>query len=148
MSLHSNIFFGERTVAETSAQPLVAKNGKGKRAFENAADEVKPSMQPVSERFPALEEQEIILKYIDPIAREVKLAGNFNDWRPDATPLKNTGAGEWMVRLMLRSGQYEYRFVVDGQWREDPQVSQRMPNPHGGFNSVLLVPLSVRASVL
>jgi 1,4-alpha-glucan branching enzyme len=95
-----------------------------------------------------LEEQEIILTYFAPLAREVKVAGDFNGWRPDATPLKNTGAGEWVVRLMLRSGQYEYRFVVDGRWTEDPQVSQRMANPHGGFNSVLTVPLSVRTSIL
>jgi hypothetical protein len=49
---------------------------------------------------------------------------------------------------MLRSGQYEYRFVVDGRWTEDPQASQSAANPHGGFNLVLTVPLSVRTSIL
>ena len=110
--------------------------------------EIKPAIQPISERFPALEEQEIILKYFAPIAREVKVAGNFNGWNPDAMLMKNAGAGEWIVRLLLRSGQYEYRFVVDGRWREDPQVSQHVPNPYGAFNSVLTVPLSVRTSIL
>ena len=79
---------------------------------------------------------------------EVNLAGNFNGWRPEATPLKYTVAGEWAVRLMLRSGQYEYRFVVDGRWSEDSRASQRVANPYGGFNSVLLVPLEVRTSIL
>ena len=142
------VTLGGAAVAETPARPVVAKTGKPTRSLKTAAVEVKPAIQPVSERFPALEEQEIILTYFAPLAREVKVAGNFNGWRPDATPLKNTGAGEWVVRLMLRSGQYEYRFVVDGRWTEDPQASQRMPNPHGGFNSVLLVPLSVRTSIL
>ena len=105
-------------------------------------------IQPVSERFPALEEQEIILTFLAPKARRVTVAGNFNNWRPDATPLKNTGAGEWVVRLMLRSGQYEYRFVVDGRWSEDPGTSQRAANPYGSFNSVLLVPLAVKTSIL
>ena len=135
-------------VAITPAQPVVAKNSKPSKALENAVVGVKPAIQPISERFPALEEQEIILTYFAPLARAVKVAGNFNGWRPDATPLKNTGAGEWVVHLTLRSGQYEYRFVVDGRWTEDPQASQRMANPHGGFNSVLTVPLSLRTSIL
>jgi 1,4-alpha-glucan branching enzyme len=105
-------------------------------------------IQPVSERFPALEEQEIILTFLAPKARKVAVAGNFNSWRPDATPLENTGAGEWVVRLMLRSGQYEYRFVVDGRWSEDPGTSQRVANRYGSFNSVLLVPLAVKTSIL
>jgi hypothetical protein len=50
--------------------------------------------------------------------------------------------------LMLRSGQYEYRFVVDGRWSEDPRASQRVANPYGDFNSVLIVPLAVRTSIL
>ena len=62
--------------------------------------------------------------------------------------MKNTGAGKWIIRLMLRSGQYEYRFVVDGRWCEDPQAGQRTANPYGGFNSVLLVPLEERTDIL
>jgi 1,4-alpha-glucan branching enzyme len=107
-----------------------------------------PSVQPVSERFPALEEQEIILTLLAPEAGDVKVAGNFNGWQPEATPLKNTKDGEWAVRLMLRSGQYEYRFVVDGQWIEDPLTTQRTANPYGGFNSIFMVPLAVRTSIL
>ena len=123
---------------------------KPKTAPERTAgkDDSPPPIQPVSERFPALEEQEIILTLLAPEAREVNVAGNFNNWRPEATALKNTGAGKWAVRLRLRSGQYEYRFVVDGQWREDAQATQRVANPHGGFNSVVIVPLAVRTSIL
>ena len=107
-----------------------------------------PPIQPVSERFPALEEQEMILTLYAPEAKEVKMAGNFNGWRPNDTPLKNMGDGEWFVQLMLRSGQYEYRFVVDGRWSDDPCAPQRMANPYGGFNSVFLVPLAVKTSIL
>ncbi|MFZ0825861.1 MAG: isoamylase early set domain-containing protein [Verrucomicrobiia bacterium] len=89
-----------------------------------------------------------MLTFVAPEASKVNVAGNFNDWRPEATPLKKTGTGEWAVRLMLRSGQYEYRFVTDGRWSEDPRASQRVANPAGGFNSVLLVPLAVRTSFL
>jgi 1,4-alpha-glucan branching enzyme len=95
-----------------------------------------------------LEEQEIDFTVLAPEAREVSVVGCFNAWRPNATPLKNTGAGEWAVRLMLRSGQYEYRFAVDGRWIEDPQASQHVANPFGEFNSVLVVPIAVRTSIL
>ena len=134
-----------RVSLETVEAPL-----KSKETPERAAGKVNPQLQiqPVSERFPALEEQEIILTFFAPEAREVNVAGNFNNWRPDATPLKNTGDKEWVVRLMLRSGQYEYRFVVDGRWSEDPGASQRVANPYGDFNSVLVVPLAVRTSIL
>jgi hypothetical protein len=134
-----------RVGLETVKAPL-----KPQETPENAAGKANPQppIQPVSERFPALEEREIILTFFAPEAREVTVAGNFNNWRPDATPLKNTGAGKWVVRLMLRSGQYEYRFVVDGRWSEDPRASQRVANPYGDFNSVLIVPLAVRTSIL
>ena len=123
---------------------------KSTATSENAAGKrnPQPPFQPVAERFPALEEQEITFTLFAPQATEVSLAGNFNGWRPEATSQKDTGTGNWMVRLMFRSGQYEYRFVVDGRWREDPRAVQRVANPYGGFNSVLRVPLDVRTSIL
>jgi 1,4-alpha-glucan branching enzyme len=123
---------------------------KPKASPTSAAEKLdsQPTAQPISERFPALEEQDITLTFFAEAAKEVKVAGNFNSWHPDATPMKSMGAGEWVVHLMLRSGQYEYRFVVDGQLSEDPRASQRMASPQGGFNSVLLVPLEVRTSIL
>ncbi len=104
--------------------------------------------QPVAERFPALEEQEAVIEFVSPTARQVLVAGQFNDWCPESTPLTRTWDGEWVVRLILRAGEYEYRLVVDGEWMEDPEADQRVANPYGGFNSVLRVPLDVRTSIL
>ncbi len=134
-----------RVGLKTVEAPFKPKATPG-NAAEKAAPQ--PPIQPVAERYPALEEQEIVLTLLAPEAREVNVAGNFNSWHPEATPLKNMGAGKWITRLRFRSGQYEYRFVVDGQWREDPLSSQRVANPYGSFNSVLLVPLEVRTSIL
>ena len=113
-----------------------------------AAIKPQPPSEPVSERFPALEKQEVIFTLLAPGAAHVQLVGDFNGWRPDARPLKDTGAGKWVARVMLKSGQYEYRFVVDGRWIEDPEAGQRVANPYGGFNSVLLVPLQVQTDIL
>ena len=104
--------------------------------------------QPISERFPALEEQEVVLTFYAPEASAVEVAGTFNGWRSDANPLKHIGSEEWSARLMLKSGQYEYRFVVDGVWTDDPQATQSAANPFGGLNSVLRVGLDDRTDLL
>src|SRR5262245_27702575 len=44
-------------------------------------------------------------------AREVSIAGTFNDWRPDATPMVRMGQGRWAKDLTLGPGVYEYLFV-------------------------------------
>jgi len=69
-------------------------------------------------------------------ANAVAVVGDFNRWDPNAHLLKKTKDWEWKATLRLKPGKYEYMFVVDGEWREDPVNPNRAPNPHGGFNSV------------
>lgn len=52
------------------------------------------------------------------------------------------GDGRWVKQLALLPGHYEYRFVVDGQWMDDPKAQACVSNPHGGVNAVLVVPVS------
>jgi hypothetical protein len=68
-------------------------------------------------------------------ASAVSVAGDFNNWDPQAHPLRKGKEGVWKVVLRLKPGRYEYMFIVDGQWLEDPRNPNRVPNPHGGFNS-------------
>jgi len=77
-------------------------------------------------------------------ATAIGIAGTFNDWRPDATPLVSLGDGRWIKELVLPAGTYEYRFVVDGEWMPDPHAEATVPNPFGGANSVLQVDNAVR----
>ena len=80
------------------------------------------------------------LEFIDPMAESVCLAGTFNDWRPEVTPMIHLGAGRWIKDLSLPPGTYEYRLVVDGcNWKPDPQAGEKITNPFGGFNSILKV---------
>jgi len=69
-------------------------------------------------------------------ANTVAVAGDFNNWNPEAHPLKKGKDGTWKVTPRLKPGTYEYMFIVDGVWRDDPLNPNRVPNPHGGFNSV------------
>jgi 1,4-alpha-glucan branching enzyme len=81
----------------------------------------------------------IHLETYQPNAIDVCVAGSFNDWNPQATPMVPLGNGKWAKELTLPDGRYEYRFVVDGAWVSDPQSVQTAPNPFGSANSVLRV---------
>ena len=74
-----------------------------------------------------------------PSADAAFITGSFNDWQPEATLMRNMGNGKWGVQLLLKPGRYEYLFVADGRWFEDPNARERVKNPHGGWNSILVV---------
>jgi len=75
-----------------------------------------------------------------PEAREVFLAGTFNDWHPTTFPMIASGDGRWVKDLALPPGRHEYLFVSDGIWTPDPNSAESVPNPHGGTNSVVIIP--------
>jgi len=74
-----------------------------------------------------------------PQAQFVAIAGTFNDWDPKRTPMHKTAEGTWRSTLSLGPGHYEYRFVIDGEWRNDPKATASVGNPFGSTNSVLIV---------
>lgn len=84
-------------------------------------------------------EEIVELKFTAPKARSVSVAGSFNGWDSRRDPLSKESGGVWRVSLSLSAGRYEYRFVVDGQWQEDPGAKESASNPYGGRNSVLVV---------
>jgi hypothetical protein len=45
----------------------------------------------------------------------------------------------WSKTLSLDPGSYQYRLLVDGQWQDDPQCLQRVPNTYGTENCVRVV---------
>ena len=82
----------------------------------------------------------ITFKLHAPNAQRVSLAGDFNSWDQEMHPLKKSSAGLWKKMVSLSPGRYEYRFVVDGEWRNDPNCNTCSPNPFGGDNCVLILP--------
>lgn len=81
----------------------------------------------------------ISLELVQPGAKSVCVAGSFNQWKPESTPLMAMGEGRWVGALTLQPGRHEYLFVVDGQWLPDPNAKESVQNPFGGKNSVLTV---------
>lgn len=72
--------------------------------------------------------------------KKVFVAGTFNDWNPEKTPLNDLDTpGVYTVTLLVQKGRHEYKFIVDGVWLIDPECPEWVPNNHGSLNSVLTV---------
>ncbi len=74
-----------------------------------------------------------------PNAQQVSLVGDFNDWKPNATPMTRQSDGRWMASLELSHGYHEYLFLVDGRSVLDPQATGRTKNSNHEPVSLLAV---------
>ena len=73
-------------------------------------------------------------------AEHAYVCGDFNDWHPTCLRMiGNPDDGLWEKRLTLPPGRYEYKFVVNGSWRHDPDARENVPNIYGSLNSVVEV---------
>jgi len=69
-----------------------------------------------------------------PEALSVQLVGDFTHWQERPINLQKGADGVWRAAVPLPPGTHHYRFVVDGEWRDDPECVLREPNPYGGEN--------------
>ena len=74
-----------------------------------------------------------------PGAKSVKLAGDFTDWGKSPLDLTKLAGEIWHAAVSLPTGYHSYRFIVDGQWCDDPLSVLRVPNPFGSTNAVTIV---------
>lgn len=81
----------------------------------------------------------ITFEFTAPEKKEVSLVGNFNQWNSQANPMKKDKKGIWKVAISLAPGRYEYRFVADGNWENDPSCSGCVANEFGGENCIRIV---------
>ena len=74
-----------------------------------------------------------------PSAVTVELVGTFTNWQANPVSLGRRENGLWSVTLPLEAGEYRYRFLIDDEWRDDPECTVRVPNPYGSHDSVLRI---------
>jgi len=72
-------------------------------------------------------------------ADKVTITGDFNSWAKEGIRLSHDGTGTWRTVLELAPGEYQYRLLVDGEWRDHSEAAKRVPNPFGTENCVLIV---------
>ena len=98
-----------------------------------------PVVAPASTKPELRQPAGVALELVEPAAKQVFVAGSFNGWKPEVTPLASQGNGRWKGDLRLTPGRHEYLFVVDGHWLPDPNARESVANPFGGRNSVITV---------
>jgi hypothetical protein len=78
------------------------------------------------------------LVLLQPGARSVSVAGDFNGWNPGQTQLERSEGGMWTATIALKPGRYQYMFVIDGkQWIADPLAAEGAGDGFGAQNAVL-----------
>lgn len=132
------------STADRIASEPVIRQGYGvvnaRRAVALAQTE-KHALNLVGYKPPRVANGRLLFVFHDDAAETVSLAGSFNGWNPNATPLKRDLAGLWSTEITApRAGRFEYKFVINGQrWIEDPSNGMKAPDHLGGLNSLLLI---------
>lgn len=75
-------------------------------------------------------------RFTAPQATSVLLVGDFTHWQQHGIPMQKDQDGTWITSLKLAPGRHVYRFIVDGDWRDDPECTLRAANPFGGQDMV------------
>jgi len=110
------------------------------REEELEAESIAPEPEAESEEAFLANDKGVVFTFKSPTARNVQLAGDFNDWVPDKGVVTRQGpGGTWEKTARLGPGVYQYRYFVDGEWQADPSNPRRVSGPAGGVNSVLII---------
>lgn len=75
-------------------------------------------------------------RFSAPGATTVMLVGDFTHWQQQPIPMHKEQDGIWTAAVDLSPGKHTYRFIVDSEWRDDPECTVRVPNPYGGHDMV------------
>lgn len=75
-----------------------------------------------------------IFRWTQP-ADQVHIAGSFSNW--ETIPLSKS-TNDFNTIIELAEGAHEYKFYVDGVWRQDPDV-KTVSDTYGGSNNVIQV---------
>ena len=99
--------------ATKAAAPKAAKPAAEKKAAVKAAPAKKAAPK-------ASKKVTVVFEANCPLATTVSVAGSFNNWAIDKDMLKkDKKTGLWIGKVALDAGQYEYKFVCDGQYWDE-----------------------------
>ena len=95
------------------AAPKAAKPAAEKKAVKAAAPKA-------AKKTAAPKKVTVVFEANCPLATTVSVAGSFNNWAIDKDMLKkDKKTGLWVGKVALDAGQYEYKFVCDGQYWDE-----------------------------
>ncbi len=104
-----------------AAKPAVEKKvAAAKPAAKKAAPKAatKPAAPKAAAKAP--KKVTVVFEANCPLATTVSVAGSFNNWAVDKDMLKkDKKTGLWTGKITLDAGDYEYKFVCDGQYWDE-----------------------------
>ena len=108
-----------KTAAKPAAEKKVAAaKPAAKKAAPKAAAEKKAPAKKAAAKAP--KKVTVVFEANCPLATTVSVAGSFNNWAVDKDMLKkDKKTGLWTGKITLDSGDYEYKFVCDGQYWDE-----------------------------
>ncbi len=68
-------------------------------------------------------------------ANTVILSGSFNAWATEELKMVKTDTA-WYYEVKLNPGKHLYKFIVDGEWINDPENKHKEDDTYGSYNSV------------
>jgi 1,4-alpha-glucan branching enzyme len=69
-------------------------------------------------------------------AKRVMVVGDFTDWQQHGIPMQKNSGGIWTASVALTPGTHRYRYIVDGEWWDEPACESRAPNPFGSQDMI------------
>lgn len=73
-------------------------------------------------------------------ASNISVAGTFNGWQPFTMYRHPTEPGMWGVTYQgLSPGRYHYKYLVDGEWINDPENYHVVLDPEGNANNTFVI---------
>ncbi|NJL55063.1 glycoside hydrolase [bacterium] len=71
-------------------------------------------------------------------AKTVYLVGDFNSWNETSHPMEKLKDGRFKIEITLDvNKEFQFRYLVDGDWHNDWEADKYVPNPFSGDNSVV-----------
>ena len=113
----------KKAACKTAAKPAAEKKAAAakpaaKKAAPKAAAEKKAPAKKTAAK--ASKKVTVVFEANCPLATTVSVAGSFNNWAVDKDMLKkDKKTGLWTGKITLDSGDYEYKFVCDGQYWDE-----------------------------
>ncbi len=104
-----------------------------KRGKKSCTTKKKCAVKIIAKKAPTAKKVKFVIAAPD--ASAVMLAGDFNNWKV-TTSLKK-GKKMWEKDISLKPGKYEYKFIVDGNWVNDPNNNSCAWNSFGTQNSII-----------
>lgn len=80
--------------------------------------------------------QKQVFRLVAPQAKSVLLVGDFTRWQEHAISMTKGSDESWTTSVELPPGKHSYRFIVDGNWQDDPSCAERVPNPFGSQDMI------------